>query len=430
MKKLLRNLFRGVLQSRALPAGAKLYLDAVKMFAKTHRDGHGTPAAVFVSFPYNSLGDVVAMFPLLERIHKEWPASRLDVAVGSALAPFVKCAPFLHVIPVKAVPHKGMLLWRWSELRELVRCFRSDLRENRYDIAISPRWGSDAYARASRYLMYLAPSKRYISYSASVDGGPASLDRLSTDLAVAGDLESESVRQIRLLERVGLVKPDLHLGDRVETETASIVAIARTNATPQMEALLHRTFGTRPGSYIVVSPGASRPSNRWPNQRYVEVLSRIHQQYGLQVLTIGGPADATVCELLSKALPGVVFSLGGKTTLLELAAILDRAKLFLGNDSGPAHMAGALGVPSVVLTSFALLSDQTHRLSALRWRPNGPHVLQMMPSHPVPPCELGCYVNHPHCILEITAAEVFAAAEKLLCNMQEGSSRGIMRSTE
>ncbi|WP_109488723.1 glycosyltransferase family 9 protein [Occallatibacter savannae] len=414
MKKPIRALFRKLLETPALPAGAKLYLDFVKASHRPPRPAEKLASSIFVSFPYNSLGDVLALLPLLERMHAVHPDARIDVAVGSAVASFVQSVPFVHVTPVPAVPHRGFVFWRLRELRELVRCFRDNLSANRYAFSISPRWGSDTYARASRYLMYLVWAERYVSYSARVDGGPALLDCLSTDLAMGGELESESVRQIRLLERVGILSPDVTLASGLDSETKSLVDLAKAQDKSLVESVLRRSCGTAVGGYIVVSPGASRLSNRWPTERYAEVLSYLHRFYGLPAFAVGAPADLSSCEELEAALPGVVSSLGGKTTLHELAAILRGARLFLGNDSGPGHMAGALGIPTIVLTAFALRSDEAHKHSALRWRPNGPKVLQIMPTNPKSPCISGCDADRAHCILEIEPRQVIAAAEAQL----------------
>lgn len=418
MRTFLRKVWRVALESTVLFYAIKLYLDAVKILYR-----HPSPPeprstkSIFISFPYNSLGDVFALIPLLERIHKVWPNARLHVALGSVIAPFIDRMPFLKTIPVTAVPHKGAILWRMREIHQLVICYRRELRSEYYDISISPRWGSDAYARASRYLMYLANSKRRISYSATVDGGPSALDRLNTDLAFGGALEPESVRQIRILEQTAVIEPDRDLDSSVRSKTEALVSIAASVSEMQVREQLKRYTGRWIDEYVVVAPGATRASNRWPIERFGEVISQLHQQHPLPILVIGDKGDAAVCEALAKYLPGDAFSLGGKTSLLELAAIVRGAQLFIGNDSGPGHLAGRLGVRCVVLTAFASRSDQRDKNSVIRWRPNGPYVSVIQPLDPVAPCTAGCDSGRPHCILQTMPSEVIEVAAKQLAGL-------------
>lgn len=414
-RALLSRISKALLENPALPILAKLYLDLAKAWYKgAAGEMRDTGHAVFVSFPYNSLGDVLALVPLLESIHTLWPAARIDVALGDAVANLLDTIPFVRVVPVRAVPHSGLIQWRLREIGQLVRCYRQELAKYRYDLSISPRWGSDSYARASRYLMYLAPSRRYISYSATVDGGPATLDWLSTNVATGGEMDPESLRQLKLLQRVGLVPPGGNFEASIRSQTQSLVAIAENMSRMDVNKFIEGVAGRQFNEFIVVSPGSTRASNRWPIERFVEIVLHLHKKFGLPTLAVGASADAASCESLSREAPGVIFSLGGKTTLLELAALIRRARLFIGSDSGPAHMAGALGVCTVVLTSFARSSDQAHRLSAVRWRPNGPCVSQVGPRQPFPPCESGCDMDRPHCILQVEPGEVFAAAAKFL----------------
>jgi ADP-heptose:LPS heptosyltransferase len=415
MKTLLRKVWKAALESTTLLLVIKLYLDTVKtLYGRLSPPMRPSAKSIFVSFPYNSLGDVLALIPLLERIRIVWPDARLHVALGSVIAPFIDRISFIKVIPVTAVPHKGAILWRLKEIRQLVTCFRRDLCNEYYDIAISPRWGSDVYARASRYLMYLANSGTRISYSSTVDGGPSALDRLSTDLAFGGALEQESVRQIRVLERTAVTEPDKDVHSAVRSRTEALVSIAASVGREQLKEQIQNSIGRSIDKYIVVSPGASRATNRWPIERFQQVIIELHRQYQSSVLLVGDKRDAKICEGVAGGLPGIAFSLGGKTSLEELAAIIQGAKLFLGNDSGPAHMAGGLGVPCIVLTASAIHSDQSHIHSALRWRPNGPLVNVIQPLDPLLPCRDGCEVETPHCILQISAADVLKIAVKQL----------------
>lgn len=101
---------------------------------------------------------------------------------------------------------------------------------------------------------------------------------------------------------------------------------------------------------IVVHPGGRISTKLWPANRFVQVIDRLAEADGAPVVLIGGPEERALCEEIaaqsSRAAPVV---LAGQLSLGELAALLKRANLFLGGDSGPQHLAAAVGTPAVVL---------------------------------------------------------------------------------
>jgi ADP-heptose:LPS heptosyltransferase len=98
-----------------------------------------------------------------------------------------------------------------------------------------------------------------------------------------------------------------------------------------------------PERFALLVPGAAahRPEKRWPAENFAELAA----QLPMPTVIVGGKGEA------GGAIPGL--DLMGKTNLLELAAVAAKASLAIGNDTGPMHLAAALGVPSVVLFSGA-----------------------------------------------------------------------------
>jgi ADP-heptose:LPS heptosyltransferase len=91
-------------------------------------------------------------------------------------------------------------------------------------------------------------------------------------------------------------------------------------------------------------------------------------------------------------------------------AILYRAKFFLGNDSGPAHIAAGLGVPTVVVSVWPQGSAQEVRVI-----PVGPWVRTAHPQRCMPPCTESCSAHFAHCILTVDPADVFEQSRLLIC---------------
>jgi ADP-heptose:LPS heptosyltransferase len=121
-----------------------------------------------------------------------------------------------------------------------------------------------------------------------------------------------------------------------------------------------------PPAYVVVHPGASVAARAWAPERHAELVRSLAGA-GRDVVVTGAPAEVDLCE--SIAMPGAhVHNLAGRTSLAELAGVLARAECLVVGNTGPAHLAAAVGTPVVVL--FA------PTVPAVRWRPwRVPHVL-------------------------------------------------------
>jgi len=102
------------------------------------------------------------------------------------------------------------------------------------------------------------------------------------------------------------------------------------------------------GSFAAFHIAASKAPRAWHPERFGEVALGLERRLGLRSVLVGAPADAPVHERFRKMCPSAV-DLAGKTTLTGMAAVLERAALFVGNDSGPMHVAAAVGTRVVAV---------------------------------------------------------------------------------
>jgi lipopolysaccharide heptosyltransferase I len=116
-----------------------------------------------------------------------------------------------------------------------------------------------------------------------------------------------------------------------------------------MIATFLRQHGLEEKNFVVLNPGASWASKRWPPERYAQVARHLQQTQGLRSLVVwaGQEEKAWAEEIVHKAASQAV--LAPPTNLRELAAILRRARLFVGSDTGPLHLAAAVDTPCVGL---------------------------------------------------------------------------------
>lgn len=224
------------------------------------------------------------------------------------------------------------------------------------------------------------------------------------DVPVAKPLhQTEVAAQLGLLQVVGV-------RGRMERPRLNPGAAARARA-----ARILDEAGTRPGRHVVVHFEAGDRYKDWPADRMATVVRRLAER-GLTVFLVGSRRGRPAAEregLLSGGLPGVV-SLHGALDGAELSALLVGARLFVGPDSGPAHVAQSVGAPTLVL--FGMIAE--HRWAPLpRWRgepgPWGPAATVSATMGDLLEEELvGLPANHGLQLLSVEA--VWGAVEALL----------------
>jgi ADP-heptose:LPS heptosyltransferase len=156
--------------------------------------------------------------------------------------------------------------------------------------------------------------------------------------------------------------------------------------------------------YVVLHPGASVPARAWPAERCAEAVEALAEA-GHRVLVTGGPAER---ELTSYVAGRRGVDLGGTTSLAEMAALLDGAAAVVVGNTGPAHLAAAVGTPVVSLFSPVVPAE--------RWAPYGvPTVLLGDQSAPCAGTRARqCPVPGHPCLTSVSPADVVAAVEKLV----------------
>jgi ADP-heptose:LPS heptosyltransferase len=159
---------------------------------------------------------------------------------------------------------------------------------------------------------------------------------------------------------------------------------------------------------IVCGPGTKMPAKDWGQDNWRRLLARIDAEYpGHALALVGAQADAAVAAYVAQHWSGPMVNLCGRLTPRETAAVLERARIFLGPDSGPMHLAAAVGIPCVVPFSAA-------GLPGIWFPPGNKHQIVY---HQTPCC--GCYrekcnvAGHP-CMSTITVDEMAAAAARAM----------------
>ena len=159
-------------------------------------------------------------------------------------------------------------------------------------------------------------------------------------------------------------------------------------------------------TWIGFNPGAAFGSaKRWIPERYSAVGDFLVRQQGARIAILGGPGERALGDAVAAGMRGPARNLCGRTTTAELVGVLSRLSLLVTGDSGPMHVAAALGVPVVAV------------FGPTDWRETAPlgsrHRLVREPVH-CSPCKLrDCPIDH-RCMTRISADRVLGAARDLL----------------
>lgn len=174
-------------------------------------------------------------------------------------------------------------------------------------------------------------------------------------------------------------------------------------------------FGVPPGGDpagpVVLHTGALEAKRRWPPERWRALAERVLRDGG-RVALVGGPEDAATARAVAAGLgPDVEVRAGAP--LAQLPALLASARALVGGDSGPAHLAASLGVPTVVVSAHPADGLADHGNSPLRFGPVGERSQVLQPPRALAPCRGWCSADAPHCIAQIPVEDVHAALVRL-----------------
>lgn len=218
-------------------------------------------------------------------------------------------------------------------------------------------------------------------------------------------LRHEVQRQLDLVAAVGCEAKDQRLR-----------LTPTSHAVQSVDHLLRQLQLADDHRWMVLHAGASAPSRRYPPELFAEVASRLIADHGLRVVLTGSEAERELVASIQARTHGETVSLAGKLNLAELAALVARAPVLLANNTGPVHVAAAVGTPVVVL--YALTNPQ-HTPWCV------PHRVLY---HDVP-CKYCfksvCREEHHDCLRRVTPEEVVAAVLEMLVSGRESDPQPV-----
>jgi ADP-heptose:LPS heptosyltransferase len=340
------------------------------------------------------IGDVVFTTPVIRALRRHIPTARLTYVVESHAAPVVQNNPHLDELIV--IPRRRGL----ARIKDDISAAR-DLRHREFDVAIDlhggPRsawltWASGARRRIG----YVIPGRSWM-YTDRIPRPP--------DLGASHSVEN----QWALLSALGIEPPN-PIDDAVEMASDP-------GATARVDERLRAIGFAAAHPLVVLHVSAGNPFRRWPEASFVSlIVSIVRRDPSRRVVITSGPSDAAATHRvtgearrilgpLANALPDV-----GDFDLAELRALIARASVYIGGDSGPAHVASTTRTPIVELLG-PTLAGRSRPWRDPRWYSETVDVGNL----PCRPCnQRRCAPGDFRCLTGIAADEVAAAVERAL----------------
>lgn len=324
----------------------------------------------------SALGDVVQSLPVLAGLRNRWPTAHIAWVVNRSLAGLLKGHPQLD--EVVEFDRGGRGLRRVAAMARMV----ARLRREPFDLTLDLQG-----LFRSGLLTWLSRASRRVGLAGAREGAA----RFYTDVVPLAAAETSAVdRYWRVAAALGCPggppRPLLGIG-------------------AEHRAWVRAQLGGLPRPWLIVHPGAQWETKRWPPERFSVVARQAQEQYGAGVVLVGGPGEAPLAQRVAANLnERACVDLAQRTSLLQLAALAEQADVFLSGDTGPMHLAAAVGARVVAVFTCT---------SPVRAGPYGP-------GHRVVATQVDCAASYLRtcgkltCMTELTPERVWPAVAAAL----------------
>ncbi len=324
------------------------------------------------------IGDVALSTPVLRAARKAWPQAFIAMMVRTACADVVAGHPDVNEVILydKEASHRSPLA---------TIGFARSLRRYRFDTALVLHPSHRAH-----WIPWLAGIRRRIGYDRKQ---PWLLTHRLAHRKQEGE-KHEAEYALDMLRPFG-----------IEPAAPEPFIAIDPDAKDRVARLLHLKSVPDDAKLVAIHPSASCVSKRWMPERFAAVADKLAAHKDVRICVVAGKEDLQAAQALELAMRQRLINLAGQLSVGELIALLKRCRLLISNDSGPVHLAAAVGTPVV-----DIFGRNQAGLSPRRWGPLGQ-------GHIILHKEVGCEVCLAHncqiqfkCLTELSVDEVYSAA--------------------
>lgn len=358
------------------------------------------------------IGDFILLTPFLRELRRNYPSSKITLVVSTNSVQLASACPHVdRVLTIDPGPSEPIVTKPWN-LIPLARYLKSLAifadRElaGQIDIAIQAGWDSDI--QWANLLTVLSGATKRIGFTEKTSPAKSwtdfGSDRLFTDVLPPGDHEHESAKYLDIIR---------YLGGTVESPLPEIWW-RRPEDQVVADRFLAGLGDARTGNLIAFGIGAWQGRRQWPY--YGELIRLLGEEFQFTPLLVAGPGEERLIDGIRESCPSAVVM--QQMPLGAVASVLSRCTLFVGNDSGPMHLAAAAGIPVVEISCHPIGGDPHHPNSPGRFGPITRQKAILRPRALEDKCRNSCVEDTPHCITGISAGEVSASAISLLRSLE------------
>jgi lipopolysaccharide heptosyltransferase II len=356
----------------------------------------------FIVFRLDALGDLVLTTPLFRELKRSYPHAHITAVVQGAYKSILATNPSVDEVLTIRSRRNRWLPKGTLHLLAVLSFYRRKLRSRRFDVGISPRWDTDEHL--ATLLCLLTNAGLRVGYSEKVSTGKQQFNRLfdqAFDVCLEpGPLGHEVLRNLEIIPV---------LGGRVHN-TALDVHLAQRDREYAEQVLR----GTGKDSVLIaLGIGAQSSGRRWPVERYAAMINELSTQWPVQVVITCAPSEHELAKYLAHRL-WVRSIVSDSPEIRKTCALLARCDLFVGNDTGAAHLAAAMNCPTIVISRHPTNGDPEHPNSPARFAPWYAASRVLQPERGLDDCVTRCRRSGPHCIEQISVADVVDAASAML----------------
>jgi lipopolysaccharide heptosyltransferase II len=336
----------------------------------------------------SSLGDVVQALPVLRLIKRHLPASEIFWWLDSSLAPLLEDDPDLTGV-VRFERRRWAAPRHWPEMLQSIRWMREQQFDWVIDLQCLARSGAFAWLANGKFLIGLDEVREGARGFYDVAVRRASFHTHAVDWYLA------------VLPRLGV---PVHNHFAWLPERPEVAAEVKRKWPAAFNAIPHSALRTP--QFIAIQPGARWLNKHWPVEYFAELVRRLARKFpGARFAILGDGGDKPIGGIISRSEPERCLNLCGQTSLLEMVEWIRLCGLMITNDTGPMHVAAALGKPLV-----ALFGPTEPR----RTGPYGQLQNVLRLDLPCSPClkSYCTYAKPNECLKALSPAEVFEFACK------------------
>jgi ADP-heptose:LPS heptosyltransferase len=278
---------------------------------------------------FGQLGDVVLSLPALRAIRQRFPAARITVAVGKPANEVVVLSGYANeIFDVDRVGlrdgNKLVSIWRIIQ-------FVKQVRQRKFDFVIDLHSLSETnllgYLSGAPHRLYSRRPGRSLDYLANFKPRPVveGRDRHAVD------------RYLDVIEPLGIHNP-------------SRIPVLKTSSAGDLavDALLKKEKAQSRELLVGLFPGAGHQGRRWPLEHYVQLADHLIRNERVRVIVFAGPEERALVSQMRTVFPAATIFFD-KLTIPQLVSAQARLTMMVSNDTGPAHLAAAVGVPVIVI---------------------------------------------------------------------------------